>query len=456
MSEKIIQFTKVKIPMMLLSLIVIIGGITGIALNGGFNLGIDFLSGVNMRVQIAEKALQVSYTGSDRAVINISEGILQINRFREGGLVKEEKTFILSEYPDVSALASAVSSIEDITVESMGSGARSAASIIGLNYESDLTPEGVMLNCENTNQNNYANISDVREALSDLGNIQIQTVGNEASQEFIIRMQDKEGEPDFNTKASNSILTLLENKFGTSNIIIKQSDYVGPKFSKSIGYQSAYLTGFALLLILAYIWFRFKLAYAVSAISALVHDVIVMLGVIGTFRIEVNTATIAAVLTIIGYSLNDTIVIFDRIRENQTLLRDKDFVKVVNISITQSLSRTLITSLTTLLAVLAIYIFGSGMIKIFALNLIIGVVVGTYSSIFIASPILLEWVKAVKKKKVDAAEKKYVDKQISQETKEKTAAEDEVKETPVKTVKPAVRPASPRTKRSGKKRSSKK
>jgi preprotein translocase subunit SecF len=160
----------------------------------------------------------------------------------------------------------------------------------------------------------------------------------------------------------------------------------------------------------------------VSAISALVHDVAVMIGVIGTFQIEVNTATIAAVLTIIGYSLNDTIVIFDRIRENQNLLREKDFERVVNISITQSLGRTLITSLTTLLAVVAIYIFGTGVIKIFALNLIIGVVVGTYSSIFIASPILLKWVSTVKKRNVDAAEKKYSVKPA--ETKRKKAPEE--------------------------------
>ncbi|MCP5515201.1 MAG: protein translocase subunit SecF [Spirochaetales bacterium] len=454
MSEKIIQFTKVKIPMIILSLAMIIGGFTGIAVNGGFNLGIDFLSGVDMRVQIAEKALQVSYTGTDRAVINISEGTLQVNVIRDGGLVKEEKTFNLAEYQNISDLASAVSSIEDISVEVMGSGARSAVSILGLNYESDLTPEGVTLNCRNTDQNKYVDIADIREALSELGTVQIQTVGNEVNQEFIVRMQDKDGEKDFNTKASNSIVKLLENKFGTSNIIIKQSDYVGPKFSKSIGFQSAYLTGFALLLILAYIWFRFRLAYAVSAIAALVHDVCVMIGVIGTFRIEVNTATIAAVLTIIGYSLNDTIVIFDRIRENQGLLRDKDFVKVINISITQSLSRTLITSLTTLLAVLAIYLFGSGMIKIFALNLIVGIVVGTYSSIFIASPILLGWVNAVKKRKVDAAEKKYVDKQVSHDSKGESApVSEEEKPMPAKS---AALSSPSRTKKTGKRRSSKK
>ena len=148
-----------------------------------------------------------------------------------------------------------------------------------------------------------------------------------------------------------------------------------------------------------YIWFRFKLGFAISAITALGHDVLIMLGFIGTIGLEVSTTTIAAVLTIIGYSLNDTIVVFDRVRENQSLLKGERFDIVVNTSITQSLSRTLITSLTTLLAVLALYLFGTGSIKDFALNLIVGILVGTYSSIFIASPVLLGWTNVVQKRK---------------------------------------------------------
>ena len=124
-----------------------------------------------------------------------------------------------------------------------------------------------------------------------------------------------------------------------------------------------------------------------------------MLGFIGTLGLEVSTTTIAAVLTIIGYSLNDTIVVFDRIRENQTLLRGDRFDNIVNISITQSLSRTIITSLTTLLAVTALYVFGTGSIKDFALNLIVGILIGTYSSIFIASPVLYSWTNVARKRK---------------------------------------------------------
>jgi preprotein translocase subunit SecF len=170
---------------------------------------------------------------------------------------------------------------------------------------------------------------------------------------------------------------------------VKGSDYVGPKFSAALSASAFLLVVVALVLILLYIWFRFKFAYAVSALTALVHDILIMLAFIAVARLEVSTTTIAAVLTIIGYSLNDTIVVFDRIRENTQVMAGSTTERIINKSITQSLSRTIMTSLTTLLAVIPLYIFATGGIKLFALNLIVGIVVGTYSSIFVASPVLM-------------------------------------------------------------------
>lgn len=411
MSERIIKFTKIRVPMLILSFIVITGCIVGTVIRGGFTLGIDFLAGMDMRVQIADQTLKIIYTGTETAVLNIGDGILEIDILKDGGITRDENLFALSDYSNITSLAAAVSVIPDITAETLGDGNQPASSILALNSSVDISAKEIILVRENLDPENYIGIGEVRKVLSPVGQIQIQTAGKASTQEFMLRLQDKDAETDFSVKKSKEILKLLEDKYGVSNVVVKQTDYVGPKFSQSLGYQAFSLTGFALLLILAYIWFRFKLAYAVSAIVALVHDVIIMIGVIGTFMIEINTATIAAVLTIIGYSLNDTIVIFDRIRENQLLLKERDFEKVINISISQSLSRTLLTSITTLLAVTAIYVFGSGMIKSFALNLIIGVVVGTYSSIFIASTILLGWVNAVKKKSIDSAEKKYAEKE---------------------------------------------
>lgn len=422
MSTKVINFTKIRIPMLILSLIVIIGGIIGLNARGGFNLGIDFLSGINLRVQIADEAFSVAYTGKERTVLNIENNTLSITSYMNGGLDKVENSFQLKDYNTVKDLVTAVSAVDNILVSVKGSEDEPAVSLAGLNYAVDLTEEGFSVNSVNSSQEGYIDISDVRKSLESAGVPQIQVAGNPANQEFIIRLQDTEGEKDFSVKAVNLIINALGKDFGTRNVIVKQSDYVGPRFSENIGYQSISLTCFALGLILVYIWLRFKLAYAVSAISALIHDVLIMIGIIGTFRIEVNTATIAALLTIIGYSLNDTIVIFDRIRENNDLLKEKDFFKVVNISITQSLSRTIITSLTTLFAVVAIFLFGTGVIRIFALNLMIGVIVGTYSSIFVASPILLAWTGFVRNKKIAKAEKKYNDKKKDEEPSDTVAA----------------------------------
>ncbi len=231
----------------------------------------------------------------------------------------------------------------------------------------------------------------VREALSGIEGVQVQTVGAPEERQFSIRVRDPGDVENFSEVMSERVEEDLEEAVGDGTVSVLETSFVGPRFSQELAGQTVWLTTMALLLILAYIWFRFQLGYAVSAIVTLLHDVAIMLGFIGALQMEVSTATIAAVLTIIGYSLNDTIVVFDRIRENEGLLRESPFETIVNTSITQSLSRTLITSVTTLLAVAAIFVFATGQIRDFALNLMVGIVVGTYSSIFIASPLLLAW-----------------------------------------------------------------
>lgn len=227
----------------------------------------------------------------------------------------------------------------------------------------------------------------IRDVLADY-NPQVQTAGDEGGR-FIIRIADDSKMDNFQQVTSRSITETLKAKFGSATVI--SEEYIGSSFAANLAAQTIWVTLIALGLILLYVWVRFKLNYAVSAIAAVFHDVLFLLGFIGAFQLEFSTATIAAVLTIIGYSLNDTIVIFDRIRENSRIVKDKSFREVINLSISQSLSRTLITSFTTLLAVVAILVLASGTIRTFALSLVVGIVVGTYSSIFIASPVLLAW-----------------------------------------------------------------
>ena len=233
--------------------------------------------------------------------------------------------------------------------------------------------------------------SDVKEALNGIDSIQVQSIGDVENHDFMVRVGVDETVANFQRVVKDDILNKLKSAFGDGSVEIQSTDFVGPRFAGSLTSQTIFLTVFALALILVYIWIRFKLNYAFSAIAAIFHDVLFLLGFIGVLQLEFSTATIAAVLTIIGYSLNDTIVIFDRIRENTKALKGKSFEETINISVTQSLSRTVITSVTTLIAVTAIFLLATGSIKIFALNLIVGVIVGTYSSVFIASSILLGW-----------------------------------------------------------------
>ena len=162
-----------------------------------------------------------------------------------------------------------------------------------------------------------------------------------------------------------------------------------PSVARELTWQAAVAMGLALLAIVAYIWFRFEFRFGLAAVVALVHDVSITLAVLALFKIEISVTVIAALLTIVGYSLNDTIVVFDRIRENRKTVRKTSFPDIVNLSINQTLSRTILTSVTTLLAVAALYFLGGAAIRPFAATLLVGVVAGTYSSIFIASPVLL-------------------------------------------------------------------
>jgi len=248
-----------------------------------------------------------------------------------------------------------------------------------------------------------APIDQVRTALRDIDGAQIQSIGNPENQEYGIKVKQEGSEKTFADEMARKITDALGSAFGADNVKLLQTEYVGPRFSSDLASQAAFLTVFAMFLILLYSWFRFKLEYAVAAILALVHDALFMIGFIGAFQLEVSTATVAAVLTIIGYSINDTIVIFDRIRENNQLMRESPFPVIINTSLTQSLSRTTITSLTTLLAVAAIFIFATGEVQLFALNMIVGIVVGTYSSIFIATHILHSWHLAARKRRARKA-----------------------------------------------------
>jgi len=232
-------------------------------------------------------------------------------------------------------------------------------------------------------------IQNIRQMLGSkgYGDAEIKHFG--AKNEISIRTGVAESAEEIST-AMEGVITenMPDNPF-----VVQRVEKVGPKVGRELILKALYAIFWAMVLILIYIMWRFEFKFSIGAIAALIHDVVITLGIFSVLDIEISAPIIAAVLTIVGYSLNDTIVVFDRIRENLKLNKKslKDLAGLVNHSVNETLSRTVITSTTTLIVVLVLYFFGGEVLKTFALALIIGIFVGTYSSMFVASPIVVDW-----------------------------------------------------------------
>ena len=203
----------------------------------------------------------------------------------------------------------------------------------------------------------------------------------------MIRIEQQSDDP----ATQDDIIFEVKSALGSEidSISFLQTDSVGAKVSGELVVAGIEAVVLAVLAVLFYIWLRFEWQFSLGAVAALVHDVILTIGVFAVFQIEFNLSIIAAILTIVGYSLNDTVVVFDRVRENLRRFKQKPLKEVLNLSINETLSRTVMTSVTTLLALVALYVLGGDVIRGFTFAMIWGVIVGTYSSVFIASPILL-------------------------------------------------------------------
>ena len=216
-----------------------------------------------------------------------------------------------------------------------------------------------------------------------LGDVTVKQFGND--KDYIVKFEKRNSnDPNFIQNIKNELTNLIGNNFN-----FRRVENVGPKVSSELLKSGIIAIGLSLLAMLIYIWVRFEWQFSLGAILALFHDVIITLGIFSLFSLEINLSIVAAVLTIVGYSMNDTVVIYDRVRENLKKYGDIKIFDLTNISINETLSRTVITSATTLLALFAIFFFGGEILKGFSLAMILGVIFGTYSSIYIANPILV-------------------------------------------------------------------
>lgn len=379
--------------------VLLLAGAISLVAFGGFNLGVDFESGLSQRIQIAPVGLEVTYSGNKDAVLSISGSALSLEVRGDEGV--STTSFRFAAYPTAKDLASALAGVAQVSATAVDGSLKSEDLLSGYGFPATLSATPTRLNFQSTGN---ASIEDVRSALSALGNVKVQTVGSSASQTFQVRL----GIKDNSTQSSmeDEVKAALAAHFGEGNVVVLQSDYIGPKFSATLLSSSILAIVVAMALILIYVWFRFRFAYAVSSLIALLHDILMMLTVISLLRLEFSSTTIAALLTIIGYSLNNTIVIFDRVRENVMLNKDASLAAHINRSVTQSMSRTIMSAVTTLVAILPLAIFASGDIQLFAVNMGFGILFGTFSSNLLA-PAMLYWIsKAQKKANVEKAVQK--------------------------------------------------
>lgn len=361
-----------------LTMVILAAGMISIALKGGLTYGIDFRGGTLVDVKFAKSPDPDAIRGELRRQ-NLGEATIQ----RYGPASENEVIIGL----DLGETASA---------EALDAGKRAIVTALSALYGAG--PEGKV-------DFNNASPQTVAEHLVVSDPLRVASQGSEEAARTYRELAEalvnfRNGPPrsgliaDFQELKSvagvtPAVLESLGKEFYLSSYAVRNTEIVGPKVGSDLRRQALYVTLAGLGAMLVYIWFRFELIYGVAAVIATFHDVLITLGIFSLLNKEISLTVIAALLTLVGYSMNDTIVVFDRIRENVRLNKRENFYDLANRSINQTLSRTILTSGLTFLAVLSLYLFGGEVIHGFALALVIGVIIGSYSSIAIASPILV-------------------------------------------------------------------
>jgi len=397
--KRTIAFHKAYLPTVIVSVVLIIAGIIGYIVNGGFNLGVDFQAGLMQEIQLAPTALKLGYAG--KGVVSVAADASKLSIVVSGADVEGATfPFAFEEYKTLGDLAAGLRAVEGLIVETTADTSIPSANLIqnaGENPRLGTDPYSIHFLLPGAEP---VSLETIRTAVAAAGNVSVQVLGKAAERKFLVRVQDNGSESGFAKAATERINAALNSAFGSEMIVVNRTDYVGARFSRNLTDQSGLLVFMTLVVILIYASIRFKPRYAFGAVLAILHDALIMVAFMAWSRMEFNTSSIAAILTILGYSINDTIVIFDRIREDVRLYPDESFTVVINRAVTETLGRTFITTLTTMLAVLSLFIFTTGSMKDFALALIIGMISGTYSTIFIASAFVNWWDGVARKRKI--------------------------------------------------------
>ncbi len=372
-----IDFIGYKTPFIVLSVLLVVVSL-GLFFSKGLNYGIDFLGGTEVQLKFAKETAPEAVREA-LAAVNMAEASVQVfgdpkeNEF----LIRVQSASSGPQHQD-EQLRAAVTQL--LSTEQQLLKIRYAGDKAYLIFNSPIDAKGLLAALK---QREFAGL-----VIYDLT-----PFGKESEHEYLMHFSG----------VSKLISDGLTEQFGAESFELRREDSVGPKVGSELRQKGIASILLAMLFILIYIWMRFDLTFAPGAIVALFHDVLITIGVFTLFEVEVNLPVVAALLTIVGYSLNDTIVVYDRIRENMKGKKSKELSQLINLSINQTISRTVMTSVTTLLVTTALLIFGGAIIHNFALALTLGVIVGTYSSIFIASPMVIFLTRYAELRRVKAA-----------------------------------------------------
>jgi preprotein translocase subunit SecF len=361
-----------------LSLILLGAGMAAIAVHGGLLYGIDFRGGTLVYVKFAK---QPSLDGIRAELKRQNLGEATIQRFGPAG---DNEVIIGLDLKKTSSSEALDAGKRAIVMALAGLYGAGPAGKVDFNNASPQTVTDHLVAADPLHLASQGtevatgSYRDLSEALVAFRN-------NPPQSGLIADFQQLSAVPG----VTPAVVETLAKDFYLSSYAVRNTEIVGPKVGADLRRQALYVTLAGLGAMLVYIWFRFELIYGVAAVVAVFHDVLITLGIFSLLKEEISLTVIAALLTLVGYSMNDTIVVFDRIRENVHISKRENFIDLVNRSINQTLSRTMLTSGLTFLAVLSLFLFGGEVIHGFALALVVGVIIGTYSSIAIASPILV-------------------------------------------------------------------
>ncbi len=378
MMKKTIHFSRAFLPCALVSLALVVFGLVGF-FTKGINLGIDFKPGLVEELRIAPVAVEVTYEGNAKITIDLERDRADLVVSGTGS-ENQTATFVYSSYATVGKLAEALNTVSGVRAKVLSGSDESSYSIfVNSAVTTQLSKEPFRLYAKNMD----VSVDEVRDALAGVQGVSVKALGSGEAKSIQIRMAASES--DSSDALQKTIVSELGEKFGPEKIAVIKTDFIGSSFSKSLATKSAVLMFFTIVLIWIYAAIRFHWDFALGSVIALLHDTLIMFTFIVWTQMEFTTTVLASVLTIVGYSINATVVILDRVRDNLQTVKVSKFTELLDSALSDTLSRSIITTVTTLFAVVSLFMFTTGSIKDFALALIVGLLSGCYSSIFISS-----------------------------------------------------------------------